>query len=112
MKKKLNINTILILSVLVIGLAVFAWQRLTSEKGNIAVVDFNNSDVYYEISLDVDGSYTFSEGAFPVFLEVKDKKIAFLESRCPDHLCEDFGYIGNVDSYAVCMPAGVAVIIR
>ena len=109
--KKFNINKILILSVLVISAAVLFLQRATSTKGNIAIVDFSNSNVVYEISLEVEDSYTFSEGTYPIYLEVKDHAIRFFNSQCPDHLCEDFGFISNINSYAVCMPAGAAVVI-
>ena len=109
--KKPNINKILILSVLLISFAVLLIQRLTSTKGDIAVVDFSESNVVYEISLDKDSTYTFDDGNYPIFLEVKDHAIRFYDSQCPDHLCEDFGFISQVNNYAVCMPAGAAVVI-
>ena len=111
MKKKFNINKILIISVLLISAVVLVYQRDTSSKGSVAIVDFSNSDVVYEISLDKDDTYTFTEGTYPIYLEVKDHAIRFINSQCPDHLCEDFGFISNVNSYAVCMPAGAAVVI-
>ena len=46
--KKFNINKILIISVLVISAAVLVFQRATSKKGDIAIVDFSNSNVVYE----------------------------------------------------------------
>lgn len=109
--KKFDINKFLIISVLVVSAIVLLYQRATSTKGSIAIVDFSESDVMYEISLDKDDTYTFSEGTYPIFLEVKDGAIRFYDSQCPDHLCEDFGYISQVNNYAVCMPAGAAVVI-
>ena len=44
-------------------------------------------------------------------LEVKDGAIRFVDSQCPDHICEGFGFISQEGDYAVCMPAGVAVTI-
>ena len=46
-----------------------------------------------------------------VTLEVKDGQIRFINSICPDHLCEGFGFISMEDESAICMPAGVAVLI-
>ena len=109
--KKFNINKLLIISVLVVSVVVLLYQRATSTTGSVAIVDFSNSDVVYEISLDKDDTYTFSEGTYPIFLEVKDGAIRFYDSQCPDHLCEDFGYISQINNYAVCMPAGAAVVI-
>ncbi len=40
----------------------------------------------------------------PVILEIKDGAIRFRESVCPDHLCENYGYISKVTETAVCMP--------
>ena len=110
-KKKFNINKFLIIAVLVLSAVVFVYQRATSTKGNIAIVDFSDSDVVYEINLSNDGTYTFDDGLYPIFLEVKDGAISFYDSQCPDHLCEAFGFISQVNNYAVCMPAGAAVII-
>ena len=111
-KKKLGLNIILIVSVLLVSLVFYGYQRSKEAKGSVAIVDFSNSDTIYEISLDEAGLYTISNGEFPVYLEVVDNAIHFVDSQCPDHLCEDFGLISNINSYAVCMPAGVAVIIE
>ena len=110
--KKTNINKILILAVLLVSVAVMFIQRTTSTKGSVAVVDFSDSDTIYQIELNKDATYTFDDGAYPIFLEVKDGAICFYDSQCPDHLCEDFGFISQINNYAVCMPAGAAVIIR
>lgn len=40
----------------------------------------------------------------PVTLEIKDKAICFYESLCPDHICENYGYISREGETAVCMP--------
>ena len=40
----------------------------------------------------------------PVILEIRDGAICFRESVCPDHLCENYGYISRVTETAVCMP--------
>lgn len=110
--KKFNINKILILSVLVLSAVVLFIQRTTSTTGSVAIVDFSGSSVVYEIPLDIEDTYTFTEGTYPIYLEVKDGAIRFYDSQCPDHLCEDFGFISQINNYAVCMPAGAAVIIE
>ena len=79
--KKFNINKLLIISVLVVSVVVLLYQRATSTTGSVAIVDFSKSDVVYEISLDKDDTYTFSEGTYPIFLEVKDGAIRFYDMR-------------------------------
>ncbi len=109
--KKLDINKILIGGLIVVIAVTMAFRYLTAKKGKIAMVQFDNVDYYYEISLEKDDTYTITEGNFVVTLDVKDGRIRFINSVCPDHLCEGFGYISNEDESAICMPAGVAVLI-
>lgn len=110
-EKKLDINKILIGGLLVISLALLGFRHLTAEKGDCAMVAIDGSTVTYEIDLDTDFVHTINEGKFVVTLEVKDGAIRFINSQCPDHLCEGFGFIKDEDDMAVCMPAGVAVLI-
>lgn len=50
------------------------------------------------------------EGApFPVTLEVKDGAIRFINSQCPDHRCEGFGWLRRDGEWALCAPARVYV---
>ncbi len=112
MKKKLNINVILIGGVLLVALTFFCWQQINKTKGGVATVIFDNSDTRYQVDLTVDDTYTFTEGKFDVTLDVKDGEIRFINSKCPDHICEGFGYISHEYEYAVCLPAGVSVLIE
>ena len=63
------------------------------------------------LSLEENAVHSIPEGKFIVTLEVKDGRIRFIDSKCPDHLCEGFGFIQHEDESAICMPAGVAVLI-
>lgn len=44
-------------------------------------------------------------------LELKSGQIRFIEVSCPDHICEQQGFIGQELQSAVCMPNRVAVSI-
>lgn len=112
MKKSININTILIGLVLVLAIAFFAWQKLGSTGGKTAAVHIDNSDEVIRIELDKDGEYPITGGKLPVTLAVKDGAISFVNSQCPDHICEGTGFISREGRTAICMPAGVAVIIE
>ena len=109
--KKLDINKILIGGLILVIAAIMVFRSLTAQKGKIAMVQFDDVDYYYEITLEKEDTYTITEGNFVVTLDVKDGRIRFINSVCPDHLCEGFGYISNEDDFAICMPAGVAVLI-
>ena len=111
MKKKININMLLIGAVLLVAGAMFAFRGATAQKGATAVVRIDGTDKRQEISLEEDNTYFIEDGKIRVTLEVKDGRIRFVNSLCPDHLCEGFGFISYEDETAICMPAGVAVLI-
>ena len=112
MKKFLNINTILIGLVLVAGIAGMLLMNANKTSGSKAVVDINfeGKKDRMEIDLSVDETYHI-ETTLPVTLVVKDGKIHFENSQCPDHLCEGFGEISYDGESASCLPAGVIVVV-
>lgn len=55
-----------------------------------AVVDFGDG-VVETLPLDKDHDYLYEVGQYVVHLQVKNGAIAFLDSQCPDHRCEQFG---------------------
>ena len=61
---------------------------------------------------DADYDYFYEVGGYVVHLQVRDGAIAFLDSQCPDHVCEDFGWLSRPGQWACCVPAGVFVTIE
>ncbi len=112
MKKYLNINNILIGAVLVLAGAMFVFRTATAQKGGVAVVRIDRTEKRMEISLAENKIHTIEDGNFTVTLEVQDGRIRFINSACPDHICEGYGFISMEDDSAICMPAGVAVLIQ
>ena len=110
-EKKLDINKIMIGGLLVFSLVAMGIRYLTADKGEYAMVAIDGTASRYEISLEEEAIHTITEGNFVVTLEVKGGAIRFINSQCPDHLCEGFGFVSEEDDFAVCMPAGVAVLI-
>ena len=109
--KKFDINKILIGGLLGFSLVAMGIRYFTADKGEYAMVAIDNTATRYEISLKEEAIHTITEGNFVVTLEVKNGAIRFINSQCPDHLCEGFGFVSEEDDFAVCMPAGVAVLI-
>lgn len=112
MKKLLNINTILIGIVLIAGIAGIIFMNANKTQGTVAIVDIHHdgSAERMEIDLSIDETYHI-ETNLPVTLVVKDGKIHFENSQCPDKLCEGFGEIYFDNQTASCLPAGVVVTI-
>ena len=65
-----------------------------------------------EIDLREDADYTFSSNGYEIHLQVRDGGIAFVDSPCPDHVCESFGTLSEVYDWAACMPAQAMLTIE
>ena len=111
MNNKPEINKFLTGGLIIFIIFMLGWRFMNREEGDVAMVAIDNTEKRYEISLEEDGPHTITEGNFPVYLEVKDGRIRFINSQCPDHICEGYGFIKHEDESAICMPAGVAVLI-
>lgn len=107
-------NLIFALVVLAVAAALyFGWRAARGSKGTglEAVVDFG-SGASETLSLDEDHDYLYDVGDYVVHLQVKDGAIAFLGSQCPDHICEQFGWLDKDGAWAACVPAGVYVVVQ
>lgn len=82
-----------------------------TEQQLVAVADFGMGAVE-EIPLDADCDYYYEVGEYIVHLQVKDGAVAFLDSQCPDHVCEEFGWLSQPGQWACCVPAGVYLSIE
>jgi len=87
----------------------YAVPKLLTPSGRTASVIYDGEQLM-SISLSEDAVYTV-QGDLTATLEVKDGRIRFIHSLCPDKLCEGFGWISLEGETAVCMPARLAVII-
>ena len=47
-----------------------------------------------------------------VTLEIKDNKIRFINSLCPDNTCEKCGFLESTGDTAACVPASVVITIQ
>ena len=99
--------------VLAAAALLFVLYRANAPKAEplVAVVDFGDG-IIETIPLDEDHDYLYDVGDYIVHLQVKDGAIAFLDSQCPDHVCEQFGWLSEQDAWAACVPAGVYVTVQ
>ena len=77
-----------------------------------------NSDVFAEIMINGTSKKIVSLNEDKIFslenlpnvqFEIKDKKIRFLKSDCPDKVCVNTGFIGTAGQTAVCLPNAVSI---
>lgn len=108
-------KNIIFAAVILVAAAVLAWFVYGNRStGASALVTIANAKSH-TVPLSKDGQYTFSEadGArLPVTLEVQDGQIRFINSQCPDHVCENFGWLQYAHDEAICLPAGVVVSVE
>lgn len=92
---------------LIAGIAFFAIRKKPeTETKLVALVDFGDG-ITETLPLDEDYDYLYDVGDYVVHIQVKDGAAAFLDSQCPDHVCEQFGWLSEEDAWAACVPAGV-----
>lgn len=99
-------NVIFALVVLALAAGVFLAVRAqhpAKGSGLQAVVDFGDG-VTETLPLAQDHDYLYEVGDYIVHLQVKDGAIAFLDSQCPDHVCEQFGWLDKDGAWAACVP--------
>ena len=107
-------NLIFALVILAAAAALYFGVRAAhgSKKTRLdAIVDFGDG-ITETLPLDTDHDYVYDVGNYVVHLQVKDGAIAFLDSQCPDHVCEQFGWLDKDGAWAACVPAGVYVVVE
>ena len=104
---------VLVAVVLAAAALLFVLYRANVPKAKplVAMVDFGDG-ITETIPLDEDHDYLYDVGDYVVHLQVKDGAVAFLDSQCPDHVCEQFGWLSEQDAWAACVPAGVYVTVQ
>ncbi len=112
-KNSWKTNLIFVLIILAAAAAFYYWTRPEPAPGTglEAVIDFGDG-ISETVSLEEDHDYLYDLGNLVVHLQVKDGAIAFLDSQCSDHVCEQFGWLSQEGAWAACVPAGAYVIVQ
>lgn len=101
---------ILIIFVLIL-VCVFIYFKIFNNKykKTLAQISYNGR-IIREINLEnaKDEIFTLKENK-NVSFQIKDSKIRFVNTKCPDKLCENVGYIYQPNSVAICMPNKVTL---
>ena len=99
----------LTLSLIFVSLVLF-WKSPKQLPVAIITVD---GKVEKEIDLTLQENCIITLKTDPVVtLEVKDHKIRFIDSECPDGTCEKMGFLSNAGQTAACIPAKVIVTVN
>lgn len=96
---------------ILLAAAALALPRLFARGGASASVRVLDG-APFALALDTDGRYEVEGARLPVTLEVSDGRVRFVDSRCPDHICEGYGWLSRAGDQAVCLPAGVVISVE
>ena len=108
-------NLLFTLGVLAAAGLLFVLSRLTlvsTGGGPAAVLTYGDPQTTLTFDLSKDGVYDVDTGEYTIHLRVEDGTIAFVDSPCPDHLCEGFGRLKAQGDWAACMPARASLTIQ
>jgi len=106
-------NRIAAAVVAALALLCIAWLLYTRRETGAQALIWVDGEVERTVSLRHDQSFrlTTPEGHLLSF-EVKNGRIRFVSSDCPDKICVNTGFIGTPTQTAVCMPNRVSITIR
>ena len=98
-------DVILISVILLIGFLLLGGRRgWARQPVNHAEITSQNS--VHVVYLDHDRVF-YLDGMSNVLFEVKNGRIAFVESDCADRICVNTGFIGHAGQMAACLPNGM-----
>lgn len=111
--KKINLIFALVVLALAAALACWGWMQRKDAHSLYAVVLYPKEDGQHQMILPLDEDRTYDvETCFDtVHLQVKDGAIAFINSPCPDHNCEGFGWLKEKGTFAMCAPNQTGVFV-
>lgn len=109
---KIKKNDIILIGIaLLISGIIYIYMGFNKASGAEAVVSLSDG-TEQSLSLKKEGIYDFPSNDYTIHIEVKQGKAAFVNSPCPDHICEHYGYLSNEGELAVCLPAKASLSIR
>ena len=98
--------------VLAIAAVLLAVRSHNATGGKLtAQLIYGDANAVMDIPLEKDETYSVDTGYYTVHIEVKDGRARFIESPCPDHICEGFGWLSAEDQTATCLPARAVLTI-
>lgn len=118
MKKKAWKQNLIFAAVLLLAAAALfgwrAWKNVQNQNAGLPLTArllYGDSGEKLDIPLEEDGVFDVDTGYYTVHIEVQSGAARFIDSPCPDHVCESFGWVSLEDQSATCMPARAVLVI-
>ncbi len=99
---------------LISAIIMYSTGQNSRDGASEAVITIANGDTIL-LPLNKDEIYEFGTetGALlPFTIEVESGTARFINSQCPDHVCESFGRISLEFEAATCAPGGVVLSVK
>lgn len=105
--KKLLVNLLFAAVILAAAAALFLLRAAGKdpERPLKAQLVYGDDSTVLDLPLDVNQRYDVDTGYLTVHIEIKDGAARFVDSPCPDHICEGYGWLTLEDQTATCLPA-------
>ena len=112
-RSRANLMAGLVIAAGAAAAAWYAFARLAPPQGAMATVWVDGRAVMTLTLPEHEGEYLSLEEDYgkPVHFKVEEGKIRFIDVDCPDHICENTGFIYLEGQTAVCMPNRVSLTI-
>ena len=112
---------IIVVLLLMLSISFVIYTRASAKNGRTAQLTYTYKykDVSgreekrsVEIPLNKDKSYDFESMEYVIHINVKNGAAAFVNSPCPDHKCEHYGYLSKSGENAICLPAKAVLVVK
>ena len=111
-KKNLLTNLIFAAVILAAAAALLAVRSLRSTAAPLrAELIYGDDNTTMDLPLNVNRTYDVDTGYYTVHIEIQNGAARFVDSPCPDHICESFGWLSREDQTATCLPARAVLTI-
>lgn len=104
-------DLVVIIVIFVLAFCLFHAYSLFNKGEAEYVQILYDGQVIKELSLFKDTEY-IPDINKKIIIEIKDKKVHFKHSDCPDKICVNTGWLSKTGQTAVCLPNKLSVVVK
>lgn len=104
-------DLIIIIAILILSILLFVLFTLTTAGQSEYVQIIYDGNVIDTLPLDSDTEYS-PDTNNNIIIEIKDGKVRFKSSDCPDKVCVNTGWLSSPGQTAVCLPNKISIVIK
>ena len=110
--KKLLLNLVFAAVILAAAAALLRVRRAGQTGAPLcAELIYGDANTKLTFPLETDAAYDVDTGYLTVHIRIQNGAARFVDSPCPDHVCESFGWLSEEDQTATCLPARAVLTI-